>query len=117
MAAGGNLSTTLAVLMSFSYLLLFYKKNIKKYTEKSDDVVQMDIESNKKITFFDIPLYGNFGYNGLNRMKDKIDNMHNTYIFVLDNENRQYVNVLNDYVREKYPLIEKIEDMEIYYIK
>ena len=28
MAAGGNLSTTLAILISFSYLIVFYKKNI-----------------------------------------------------------------------------------------
>ncbi len=39
MAAGGNLSTTLAILISFSYLLLFYKTNIKKYKEESDDKV------------------------------------------------------------------------------
>lgn len=47
MAAGGNLSTTLAVLMSFSYLLLFYKRNIKKYREPSSDVVKTDKKSNK----------------------------------------------------------------------
>ena len=49
MAAGGNVSTTLAVLISFSYLLLFYKRNIKKYTEKSDDIVNTDKDSNKKL--------------------------------------------------------------------
>ena len=31
MAAGGNLSTTLSILLSFSYLIVFYKSNIKKY--------------------------------------------------------------------------------------
>ena len=49
MAAGGNVSTTLAVLISFSYLLLFYKKNIKKYKEKSNDEVIINKEENKKI--------------------------------------------------------------------
>ena len=49
MAAGGNVSTTLAVLISFSYLLLFYKRNIKKYKEKSNDIALTDKESNKKI--------------------------------------------------------------------
>ena len=60
MAAGGNLSTTLAVLISFSYLLLFYKKNIKKYTEKSNDEVVINKEENiklvKQIVFTAIPL-------------------------------------------------------------
>lgn len=46
MAAGGNVSTTLAVLISFSYLLLFYKRNINKYTENTNDKVTDD---NKKI--------------------------------------------------------------------
>lgn len=120
-----NLSTTghMKYLLCSKERKQYIKNVLEKYNSyKNTCMLSMysmyfDIESNKKITFFDIPLYGNFGYNGLNRMKDKIDNMHNTYIFVLDNENRQYVNVLNDYVREKYPLIEKIEDMEIYYIK
>lgn len=49
MAAGGNVSTTLAVLISFSYLLLFYKKNIKKYREESSDEVIINKEENKKI--------------------------------------------------------------------
>ena len=49
MAAGGNVSTTLAVLISFSYLLLFYKKNIKKYKEDSNDEVIINKEENKKI--------------------------------------------------------------------
>ncbi len=49
MAAGGNLSTTLAILISFSYLIVFYKKNIKEWREESDDVVITTKEENKKM--------------------------------------------------------------------
>ena len=49
MAAGGNVSTTLAVLISFSYLLLFYKRNIKKYTENSNEVIEVNATENKKL--------------------------------------------------------------------
>ena len=49
MAAGGNLSTTLAILISFSYLIVFYKKNIKEWREESDDVVITTKEENKKL--------------------------------------------------------------------
>lgn len=49
MAAGGNLSTTLAILISFSYLIVFYKKNIKEWREESDDVVITTKEANKKM--------------------------------------------------------------------
>ena len=99
-----------------------YIKNILKKYKSYDDACMLsmnsmyfDIESNKKITYFDIPLYGNFGYDGLNKMKKKIDSMHNTYFFVLDSTNRQYVNKLNDYVKKNYKYIETVEDMEIYY--
>ena len=74
-----------------------------------------DIESNKKITYFDIPLYGNFGYDGLNKMKKKIDNMHDTYFFILDNDDVQYANELNRYARKHSKYIENVYDMEIYY--
>ena len=49
MAAGGNLSTTLAILISFSYLIVFYKKNIKEWREESDDVVITTKKENKKM--------------------------------------------------------------------
>jgi len=40
MAAGGNLSTTLAILISFSYLLMYYRRKNKKYAEKYKNVEQ-----------------------------------------------------------------------------
>lgn len=50
MAAGGNLSTTLAILISFSYLLLFYKTNIKKYTEDSNEEINKSKPSTIKLS-------------------------------------------------------------------
>lgn len=49
MAAAGNVSTTLAVLISFSYLIYFYKKNIRDYRMPSDDAVLTDTEANKQL--------------------------------------------------------------------
>ena len=40
MAGGGNLSTTLAILISFSYLLMYYRRKNKKYAEKYKNVEQ-----------------------------------------------------------------------------
>lgn len=40
MAAGGNLSTTLAILISFSYLLMYYRRNNKKYERKYKNIEQ-----------------------------------------------------------------------------
>ena len=97
-----------------STVLEKYKSYDKVYM-LSINSMYFDIESNHKITYFDIPLYGNFGYDGLNKMKNKIDNMHNTYFFVLDDGNRQYINKLNDYVRDNSIYVENIENYEIYY--
>ncbi len=58
MAAGGTLATTLAVLMSFSYLVVFYKKNIKLYVENTEEKEEnTPIKSlAKKIIITAIPL-------------------------------------------------------------
>ena len=50
MAAAGNLSTTLAILISFTYLLFFYKSNIKKYAENSNEKVDTSKGSVKKLS-------------------------------------------------------------------
>ena len=50
MAAGGNLSTTLSILLSFSYLIVFYKSNIKKYSEESDEVVDTSKKATKELS-------------------------------------------------------------------
>ena len=49
MAAAGNVSTTLAVLISFSYLIHYYRKNIGEYRMKSDDAVKTDRKSNRRM--------------------------------------------------------------------
>ena len=99
----------------------YIKKILTKYNQYENTCMlsissmYFDIESGKKITYFDIPLYGNFGYDGINKMKKKIDKMHDTYFFIIDNPNRQYVNILNDYVRKNEKYVENIENIEIYY--
>lgn len=49
MAAGGNLSTTLAILISFSYLIFFYRKNIRDYREDSGEEVDTSVRENKRL--------------------------------------------------------------------
>ena len=49
MAAAGNVSTTLAVLISFSYLIHYYRKYIGEYRMKSDDAVKTDRKSNRRM--------------------------------------------------------------------
>ncbi len=68
------------------------KKNIlpviKKYEEYKNaymlDELSMfyDIVTDKEITYFDVLLKGNYGYNGTKKMQDKIDAMHDVYFFI-----------------------------------
>lgn len=48
MAAGGTLSTTLSILISFSYLILFYKRNIKNYNFENNEEILDTKENNFK---------------------------------------------------------------------
>ena len=61
---------------------------IKKYKEYENaymlDELSMfyDLTTNKKITYFDVLLKGNYGYNGTKKIQDKIKNLHDVYFFI-----------------------------------
>ena len=81
------------------------------------------IINNKKIDYFDLPNYGNYGYNGINTMKNKIDSLNNVY-FVLDRQliknhdtNQQYIKELGQYVIANSIKKKSIGIYDIYYKK
>jgi len=74
-----------------------------------------DIASNHKITYFDIPLYGNFGYDGVSSMKKKVDSMHDVYFYVQDHKNIQYCDEVYRYIKEKSQFSYKIGKFAVYY--
>ncbi|MBR3049429.1 MAG: hypothetical protein IKG58_02600 [Bacilli bacterium] len=85
-------------------------KELNNYTNKLDkEVIYLmrgsenyfyKIINNKKITYFDLPNYGNYGYKGTKRIINKLDNIHNKYI-IIDinllkdhNKSQQYIKEL-----------------------
>ena len=49
------------------------------------------LRNNQKITYFDIPSKGNFGFNGNKKMIDKIKEMHDYYFIIsLSDYNSKY---------------------------
>lgn len=76
-----------------------------------------DVTSDRELTYFDMPLYGNFGYKGLDKMISKIDNMRDVYFFISDNDNRQFAKEIYNHIKDNYEYIDSIYDFEIYYIK
>lgn len=107
-------------------------KKLLKYTTKLDKKVIYfmrgsenyfyKIVNNEKIDYFDLPNYGNYGYNGLKILKNKISKVNNTY-FVLDRElvnntdsNQQYIKELGQFVIKKSNYkINSIGVYDIYY--
>lgn len=76
-----------------------------------------DISTDHKITYFDVPLYGNFGYDGVNYMKKKIDSMHNVYFYIEKNDNRQFCKDIYNHIKEVSKKEKEINGFEIYYKK
>ena len=76
-----------------------------------------DISTDHRITYFDVPLYGNFGYNGISNMKEKIDSMHDVHFFIQKSDNRQFCVEIYDYIKDTCTKEKDIGDFEIYYKK
>ena len=79
------------------------------------------IINDKKLTYFDLPNNGNYGYNGIARMKNKINNKHNVY-FVIDRKlvknndsNQQYIKELGQFVIKESKKTKSIGVYDIYY--
>lgn len=116
------------------YLVRDYEKEkfhklLKKYQEKENAIIVgnhamiIDIISNRKITYFDITLKGNYGYNGTEKMIAKIDNLKDVYFFIdmksllecLDKTQLDYK--LLTTIIKKSKLVDKVDSYNIYYKK
>ena len=95
-------------------------KNVYMLDESS---MFYDLVTDKKITYFDVLLKGNYGYKGTDDMKKKIENMHDVYFFIdrykyktypqanqLDTEIIKYA-INNSHKKDK------VENYDIYYKK
>lgn len=79
------------------------------------------ITTNRKLDFFDLPNYGNYGYDGLNKMKKRINDKKDVY-FVIDrklvknnNPFQQYIKELGQLIIDKGILKRSIGVYDIYY--
>lgn len=111
---------------------LLYETNkfINKYKDKKVVVVgyfsmKYSLYNDKDITYFDVLYRGNFGYNGTNKMINKIKKMHNCYFIVAEKEakGKQKISQLDttilNYIIENYKKIDynKKYSYGVYYKK
>ena len=104
--------------------LIKYTKSLDKeviYFMRGSENYFYKIINNKKLNYFDLPNYGNYGYDGINMMKNKIKNTHDVY-YVLDKElvnntdsNQQYIKELGKYVIKNSKYKKSIGVYNIYY--
>lgn len=117
----------------FEYAIVFNDdynetKIVYEYFSKFDDPLIIgytnmlyNIINDKDIDYFSVPLYGNFGYNGINKMIEKISS-YNDKIFIVskkDYNNKrkdsQYCKEIAKYIMDNYKKIDSKYGYEVYY--
>jgi len=78
------------------------------------------IKHNLDITYFDLPNYGNYGYNGVDKLIRRIKKVKNSY-FVIDisaydstSPTQQYIREAVDYIMEQGVKIKEIGYYQVY---
>lgn len=79
-----------------------------------------DIYKDNDIDYFDVLFSGNYGYNGSQKMIEKIKKYHNKYVIIDMDEygiNSQFDKVIVDYIIENSKFIETREIFNVYYLE
>ena len=108
-------------------------KNLLKYTKSLDKKVIYlmrgsenyfyKIIEDKKIDYYDLTNYGNYGYHGTEKMLKKLEKEHDVYIVIDPKVTfnadyfQQYVKELGQYVIKESDLVKEIDIYQIYYKK
>lgn len=105
---------------NFKFFDQFERKLILSYGS-TQYMVQYDISRNHPITYFDVLMYGNYGYRGSYKMIERVKEMKDVYILVdmasyhdfsLYN---QFDKVVVDYVIKHYKKVDSWRDFNVYY--
>ena len=105
---------------NFKFFDKFERKLILSYGS-TQYMVQYDISRDHPITYFDVLMYGNYGYRGSYKMIERVKEMKDVYILVdmasyhdfsLYN---QFDKVVVDYVIKHYKKVDSWRDFNVYY--
>lgn len=94
------------------------EKNSQKVIIFSEEANIYQILLGKNYQDFDLPLLGNWGYKGEEKVLEKIKNLEDTFILIKDKSaTEQESKKIKDYIKENYNKTGEIADFEIYYIE
>lgn len=97
------------------------EKNVIYFLRGSENYFYK-IRNDSFITYFDLPNYGNYGYNGTKKIIGKLDNLSDVFVVVDEslkndsNEAQQFIKEGMDLIVKKGELVKKIDNYLIYYI-
>ncbi len=109
-----------------------YQRDLKviEFLNRYEDAIilsvftmQYDIINDKDLDYYDVMLYGNFGYDGVNKMINKIKNSNKQYVIVStydyknENSDSQFAKKVADYVINHGHLVESKYDYDVYYME
>ena len=96
-------------------------KNVIFITNPSDNIRFTSINE-KKITMYAVLFKGNYGYNGNEKILNRVKNEKNVY-FIVDNsvicndKSCQFLKEIPEFIKKNYKFIKKYGDYEVYYKK
>lgn len=94
------------------------EKNNQKVIIFSEEANIYQILLGKNYQDFDLPLLGNWGYKGEEKVLEKIKNMEDTFILIKDKSiTGQESKKIKEYIKGNYNKTGEIADFEIYYIE
>ena len=100
---------------------LFFSFNFTKFVTSlifSEEANIYQILLGKNYQDFDLPLLGNWGYKGEEKVLEKIKNLEDTFILIKDKSaTEQESKKIKDYIKGNYNKTGEIADFEIYYIE
>lgn len=84
--------------------------------------MEYNIANDSELSYFDVFMYGNHGYNGTSQMINKIDNMKDVYFIVnIDDYQKsgirglQFNKEICDYIFSVSELVEERGNLSVYY--
>ena len=99
---------------------LVSKYKMNNYILLGENAVFYNINHNRDINYYTNLFYGNFGYDGDNRIIKEFNNKKDTYFIINVHSykgNNQFDNYICDYIFKNYKLINKDYNYYIYYKK
>ena len=94
------------------------EENNQKVIIFSEEANIYQIVIGKNYQDFDLPLLGNWGYNGEERVLNEIKEMHDSFILIKDSSRTNQESVkIKQYIKNNYNRTGEIQGFEIYYIE